>query len=810
MNGRNLHTHPTPRPYRSKRHRPCDLCRRRKHACIVEDEPPCRVCRELGTSCTFKEPPGARRRRQAVPLSAGPTPQLAPEPVTVASGITRSGVTDSEELLAGSWQLDVDDERVDADRSGHHARQALLDYHVGSFLGSPAHDTWFAASPFFYPSLGTGPILADSIGESNYQQESFPGVINHSQSNSSTTQHQVQLDSSSHDLPQDPGRTDVSGPRKSRDASAPSEALPSWSLDMGDGGWLIQYFGLSGEMDPYLLQFMEFSSDGTCNLGPFQYRRLGGGIPGHDQPPASAETPVYFMTSAAKPVEQLGDDDAAKEDCSLEQLVPAAVGSRLIGLFLRYTFPNLPVISRSHVKIWNETLIPKDKHLAVLPSYLLAAVYASAEPFRRYDPILSVSQVNNEFPHSKLWRLAHRGIMENLRTPRLAVIQAILIYLQRPMDETATATTDASGQNWALLGSAVHMAYQLGLHIDCKDWPLHMSEKRLRRRLWWVLHCESTWHSLLLGLPQPIPHDQWDVADLGDSDFVIDHYQCPAEYTFTKPQSLQKPCVFCHRGHDFHFLASLSVIAQEVSHKFYTLMASKRLADDFKASLVVGRSLLERIRQWKSRLPAYKMSDETPTQRDRDYFHSGSSAQLRLACLTLEILVYRAMLRPLSRQNPASTGETRGASEPPTLGDQRPVHGLQVARAADVPSGVLDLFLEAIDTAHRAMVYAQRLGSYDLNSFTYSWSRACFASVSNFIMLLLVLAPSAEMTRDVLSILAKWVIMLREQCITFSLMRLGLLRLDSIFQMGLEHAFRFRPYAKQMIQQELPTPNYKK
>src|SRR5687767_11888701 len=51
------------RPYRSKRHRPCDVCRRRKHACIFEGEPPCRVCRELSTSCSFKDPPKKRQRK---------------------------------------------------------------------------------------------------------------------------------------------------------------------------------------------------------------------------------------------------------------------------------------------------------------------------------------------------------------------------------------------------------------------------------------------------------------------------------------------------------------------------------------------------------------------------------------------------------------------------------------------------------------------------------------------------------------------------------------------------------------------------
>lgn len=54
---------PEARPYRSKRQRPCDVCRRRKHACRLDGPPPCTICRLLKTNCTFDQPPVKRRRR---------------------------------------------------------------------------------------------------------------------------------------------------------------------------------------------------------------------------------------------------------------------------------------------------------------------------------------------------------------------------------------------------------------------------------------------------------------------------------------------------------------------------------------------------------------------------------------------------------------------------------------------------------------------------------------------------------------------------------------------------------------------------
>lgn len=51
------------RPYRSKVHRPCDRCRRRKTACILLAEGPCQSCASATRSCTFDLPPTKRLRR---------------------------------------------------------------------------------------------------------------------------------------------------------------------------------------------------------------------------------------------------------------------------------------------------------------------------------------------------------------------------------------------------------------------------------------------------------------------------------------------------------------------------------------------------------------------------------------------------------------------------------------------------------------------------------------------------------------------------------------------------------------------------
>ncbi|OAP59154.1 hypothetical protein AYL99_06452 [Fonsecaea erecta] len=52
-----------PRPFRSRRDRPCDACRGRKIACRIETSPPCAFCESRGSTCTFQKGPNNKRRR---------------------------------------------------------------------------------------------------------------------------------------------------------------------------------------------------------------------------------------------------------------------------------------------------------------------------------------------------------------------------------------------------------------------------------------------------------------------------------------------------------------------------------------------------------------------------------------------------------------------------------------------------------------------------------------------------------------------------------------------------------------------------
>ncbi|CAI6095050.1 unnamed protein product [Clonostachys chloroleuca] len=780
MSGRKSTGQSLNRPYRSKRHRPCDVCRRRKHACHLEDQAPCRICRELGVDCTFNEPPTKRRRPPRLPTSAS-TPEGERDP--------DSGHYDQNSLAGSEIEASVPNDWA----PGQEVAEDCPDYtieigHLGNLDDSVSaemfqtshHDVWYATSGLTEPGLGSlSAAFAEGMGGVDFAPDDLFPLIN-----------QFSIPEAQQDFPS--LRLPEQGSNRATQRSntpVPSQPQASRALDSHDETLSAQLFGPSGEMDPYLLRHVNFSEDGSCNFGRFQYRSLFQTPTGELNQPNSA-FPAHFLISAPKQSSNvptgssIGDTDQRKE---LNRIVDPELGVRYIGL--------------------TETLVPKANILEGVPPYLLAAIYAVAESFRRYDPILNVSQTDVECHKTLLWEMAHWGILGHMHAPSLALVQALLIYLQRPMGEAMTASADSRG-HWSLLGSAINVANQLGLHLDCQLWPIPDWEKRLRRRLWWMIHTEATWRSLLLGLPLPIHRDQWDVAPLDEADFVIDHFSCPNEETAAQALALQKPCAFCHGGHDFRFLAELSLIAYDLYTDFFTLRATNALSVDFETSLKYGKRYLARLDDWHANLPKQMAVYSVSAPQHRDYFHPGSAAHIKLAFLTLKALTYRAILRPianLSSQGISSTGISRRSDTSP----QASMIGVGNPTTPTIANATWGIFQDALTTAQQASQFAQSLGSYDRNSFSRSWSRACYATISNFIMLLLVLAPTAVSAKQVLAALSRWVITLREQSVMFETMQLGLLRLDAMFRLGLEKALRLTTHVKESVRKEKPTPSYK-
>jgi hypothetical protein len=93
---------------------------------------------------------------------------------------------------------------------------------------------------------------------------------------------------------------------------------------------------------------------------------------------------------------------------------------------------------------------------------------------------------------------------------------------------------------------------------------------------------------------------------------------------------------------------------------------------------------------------------------------------------------------------------------------------------------------------HASLPSAGRIYIRDINNIT--GSRIGFATVSNFLMLLLVQAPNASHATRGKYLVDSWLQVLRCQSQSFPLVKLGLARLDAMHWAGLEDTFVLPPH----------------
>lgn len=106
-----------------------------------------------------------------------------------------------------------------------------------------------------------------------------------------------------------------------------------------------------------------------------------------------------------------------------------------------------------------------------------------------------------------------------MNRPKLAVVQAAVLFMHQPVKGITRALTDGP-MIWSFWASIVGLSNSLGLHLECRLWGIPSWEKRLRRRLWWAIYVEDTWRSFLSGRPPFINRTEFDTGELDAMDFI--------------------------------------------------------------------------------------------------------------------------------------------------------------------------------------------------------------------------------------------------------------------------------------------------
>lgn len=589
------------RAYKSRNKRPCDFCRYKKAACHLDNQPPCELCTRYNKECTFVESPAKRRR----PNDSSPEIQRhrqngsydakVQEPIPQMNGpLVTDGMDIQPELLG--WE-------------GHMPAPYPM-----PAMGIPPPVDFNAYDPALYRETSMHFDAFDPMPDSvtDPALESMPAPLPKPQSSIETTPSQQSAILPTH-------------------LQLPFETTSGeLSLDNQDSSHA-QMVGMSGESDPYLLSRYRFDQYNEASFQSVRVRKMcdaessNGGLPAHFFIQHNA------ITSKAQPPERREVLDQYRRE--VEDMVSNELGKRLIVLFYRFVQPYFPILSRSHGQLDEHGICEPSS----VPTCILAAIYGHALPFCAWDEQLCIDVYTPPSPDA-LFRVAWLACQPEFHTPSLAVLQTLLLLVQRRPTNKHVSDTPFK---WVIMTSAVSIAETLGLNRDPSMWPLPTWEIQLRRRLAWATFVQDKWLALNFGRSSHIDRDDWDVLPLQDHDFEdadrsLSHDNLPGS------------------AHFLH-LCSLTFIVSDTLSSLFSIRATRALHDSLEATIDVAQPLRVRLAEWHQSLPAALKfpqnsspgspesgrAPRTPSQPPLN-----GNGSLHLAYITARIELFRAMLRP--------------------------------------------------------------------------------------------------------------------------------------------------------------------
>ncbi|KAI0880215.1 fungal-specific transcription factor domain-containing protein [Annulohypoxylon maeteangense] len=211
---------------------------------------------------------------------------------------------------------------------------------------------------------------------------------------------------------------------------------------------------------------------------------------------ANGTRQVLFTAVQKRPVGLTISPSPSHTKCEIIEKLLGPWTEKMVDLFFERANICFPLLDEASFRSRYATA--KDR---VSPA-LLACLYANSLIYWRYEP-----QLTGQRPPDIrfIWNLASEAAQSELfLSPGMSTITAVLL------DVGGRPTTALVG-NGVRLGSAISLAYSLGLNHDPLSWDISSSEKMLRMHIWWSLLIHDRWSSLAYGTPPHIQRSFYDV-----------------------------------------------------------------------------------------------------------------------------------------------------------------------------------------------------------------------------------------------------------------------------------------------------------
>ncbi|OJJ29669.1 hypothetical protein ASPWEDRAFT_121776 [Aspergillus wentii DTO 134E9] len=250
-------------------------------------------------------------------------------------------------------------------------------------------------------------------------------------------------------------------------------------------------------------------------------------------------------------------------------LPPTEISDSLVDVYFQYSFPSLPVLDRSAFLAAREE--GTVSRLLLNAVYLAASIYCS-------DSLVAAAGFASRYEASLTFYRRTKSLYDaGYEADSIAIIQATFLA-----SHWWSGLLDHKDP-WYWLGISAGMAQAVGMHQAKSYGRLQPRDRKLWRRLWWMVYAMDINLSMLLDRPPRVQGRLCDVAPLSEADFDL------------VSGLLERDCLGGTQREQSLFVVYAVQLAQTVDgHYTIKLGNSNGLAQD---------RCLEEISLWSSSLP---------------------------------------------------------------------------------------------------------------------------------------------------------------------------------------------------------------
>lgn len=433
----------------------------------------------------------------------------------------------------------------------------------------------------------------------------------------------------------------------------------------------VAYLGFSSDFDPHLMQYYKYDENHVASFFKCSARQV------LDDP----TFPVQFLAFSDNRGKQVKDEIAAQRK-RLKELTKG-MEDRLLRLFFRLVYPTYPIVDRK--KFYAEY----SKGSENIDICLYAGLLAISVIWNKYDEELCVKDLPRQL-YDELFDECEIAVERSLNHPTLGTVQGLLLLAQKHIIQSDNSTLFSAN---LLMAKLVSVSHTLGLHLDCSDWSISSSEKRLRKRLWATVYLVEKWCSANLGLP----------SILNDENSTWD------EYSEEDPSS----SLFVHFG-------KLTRILDGILKDLYSV---KNYADRYRDAAETIRKVdkyFVALQYWRDELPPELKQMSCVNEHDIK-----KNGILHLAELTIAVLLHRIKLHP----------SCTNLLDRDTL---------------------LKYRAQATTIIQRVVKYTSEIDNPHLKSFWHSMVRLNFSTLLSFVLFHHITSTSKKEFEETKQVLKKW------------------------------------------------------